>query len=115
MSGEALVPPDIGGLFFVGFVDAPGGLLPVVEAQADWIAATFVGRLPLPPPDRMWRAMDRAERRTRQRFPTESPYSLRCDPHAYERLLRSDLRRARLRMVPGWASRGPRARCSSTR
>jgi Flavin-binding monooxygenase-like len=45
-----IVPPNVGGLFFVGFVDAPGGLLPVVEAQAEWIAAVLTGRLSLPSP-----------------------------------------------------------------
>jgi dimethylaniline monooxygenase (N-oxide forming) len=89
-----IVPPDVGRLFFAGFVDAPGGLLPVVEAQAEWIAAVLTGRLGLPSPERMRNVMLRAERRTRQRFPGESPTSIRCDPHGYRRLLRSDLRRA---------------------
>lgn len=90
-----IVPPGVGGLFFVGFVDAPGGLLPVVEAQAEWVAAVLTRRLGLPSPERMRRRMERAERRTRQRFPGEGPHSIRCDPHGYRRLLRSDLRRAR--------------------
>lgn len=88
-----IVPPGVGGLFFAGFIDAPGGLLPVVETQGQWIAAVLTGRFRLPPPAQMWRAIERAERRTRQRFPGESPHSIRCDPHAYRRLLRSDLRR----------------------
>jgi SAM-dependent methyltransferase len=95
-----IVPPDLHGLFLAGFVDAPGGLLPVVEAQGQWIGAVLTGRLRLPAPARMWRALDRAERRTRQRFPGESARSIRCDPHAYRRLLRSDLRRAQLRRHP---------------
>jgi glycine/D-amino acid oxidase-like deaminating enzyme len=92
-----IVAPDVGGLFFVGFVDAPGGLLPVVEAQAEWIAAVLTGALSLPSPERMRRGTERAERRTRQRFPEEGPHSIRCDPHGYRRLLRSDLRRTRRR------------------
>jgi glycine/D-amino acid oxidase-like deaminating enzyme len=92
-----IVPPDVGGLFFVGFVDAPGGLLPVVEAQAEWVTAVLTGALSLPSPERMRRRMEKAERRTRQRFPGESPASIRCDPHGYRRLLRSELRRTRLR------------------
>jgi hypothetical protein len=64
-----IVPPDIGGLFSAGFVDAPGGLLPVVEAQGEWIAAVLAGQLPLPTQKRMWQAIERPERRTRQRFP----------------------------------------------
>jgi dimethylaniline monooxygenase (N-oxide forming) len=90
-----IAPPESGGLFLAGFVDTPGGLLPIVETQGEWIAAVLTGRLRLPPPAQMRRAMERAERRTRQRFPQESPYSIRCDPHAYRRLLQADLRRAR--------------------
>jgi dimethylaniline monooxygenase (N-oxide forming) len=52
------------------------------------------GRLRLPDAAAMWRAIDRGERRSRQRFPDEHPHSIRCDPNAYRRLLRSDLRRA---------------------
>jgi dimethylaniline monooxygenase (N-oxide forming) len=90
-----IATPEMPGLFFAGFVDARGGLLPLVEAQGQWIAAVLGGRLRLPAPERMRAAIERAERRTRQRFPDESPHSIRCDPHAYRRLLRSDLRRAR--------------------
>jgi hypothetical protein len=89
-----IVPPEVQGLFLAGFVDAPGGLLPVVESQGKWIAAALSGRLCLPPEAQMRRAIERAERRTRLRFPEESPRSTRCDPHAYRRLLDSDLRRA---------------------
>jgi len=95
-----IAPPEVGGLYFAGFVDAPGGLLPLVETQGEWIAAVLTGRLRLPPPARMRRAIERAERRTRQRFPQESPRSIRCDPHAYRRLLQSDLRRARRSVCP---------------
>jgi len=93
-----IAPPDVGRLYFAGFVDTPGGLLPVVETQGQWIAAMLTGRLRLPPPEQMRRATARAERRTRQRFPKEGPHSIRCDPHAYRRVLESDLRRARRRL-----------------
>ena len=40
-------------LFFVGIVFGPGALLPIMEAQANWIAATLAGDLPYPsPPER---------------------------------------------------------------
>jgi dimethylaniline monooxygenase (N-oxide forming) len=92
-----IAPPAPEGLFLAGFVDAPSGLLPIVEAQGDWIGAVLDGRLALPAQPAMWRAIDRSERRSRVRFPSEPPDSIRCDPHAYRRLLRSDLRRARPR------------------
>jgi dimethylaniline monooxygenase (N-oxide forming) len=92
-----IVPPGLDGLFLAGFVDAPSGLPPIVEAQGDWIAAVLDGRLALPREPAMRRAIDRSERRSRVRFPSEPPDSIRCDPHAYRRLLLADLRRARCR------------------
>jgi hypothetical protein len=89
-----IVPPELRGLYFAGFVDAPGGLLPVVETQGQWIAAVLTGRVRLPTPERMWQAIEEVEQRTRARFPDENPRSIRCDPHAYRRRLRTDLRRA---------------------
>jgi cation diffusion facilitator CzcD-associated flavoprotein CzcO len=95
-----IVPPAApAGFFLAGYIDAPGGLLPLVETQGDWIAAVLSGRLDLPQTEQMWQAISRAERRTRQRFPEEDPLSIRCDPHAYRRLLRGDLRRLRRRTL----------------
>ena len=55
-----IVPPGVpAGLFFAGCVDAPGGLLPLAETQADWIAAVLGGRLVLSH-DRADVARDRA-------------------------------------------------------
>ena len=92
-----IVPPSVPGLYFAGMLDAPGGLLPIVEAQGRWIAYVLARSLSLPPIDEMWKAIDAGERRTRQRFPDDSPHSVACDPHAYRRLLLRDLATARFR------------------
>jgi dimethylaniline monooxygenase (N-oxide forming) len=100
-----IVAPGARGLFFCGFIDAPGGLLPVVQTQGEWIAAVLAGRVGLPPAPELLRALGHVERRTRERFPGEGPHSIRCDPHAYRRLLESDLRRARRGRHPTVRSR----------
>ena len=41
---------DVDRLFFVGLVIGPGALLPVMEAQANWIAAALAGEIPYPSP-----------------------------------------------------------------
>jgi len=95
-----IVAPNLSGLYFIGLVDAPGGLLPIVETQAAWLADVLQGIITLPETPAMWRAIDAAERRSRERFPLEPRHSIRCDPHAYVRLLvrdRRDARRARRR------------------
>jgi cation diffusion facilitator CzcD-associated flavoprotein CzcO len=94
-----IVPPDVPGLYFIGLVDAPAGLLPIVERQSAWLADVLLGRIALPDRVGMMAAIDAAERRTVQRFPAELPHSIRCDPHAYLRLLARDRLLARLRRL----------------
>src|SRR5262249_49881949 len=89
-----VVPPDVPGLYFIGLVDAPSGLLPIVERQSAWLADVLTRRIPLPPRARMLAAIHAAEPRIRERFPLEPAHSIRCDPHAYMRVLRGDRGRA---------------------
>src|SRR5262249_39027801 len=100
-----IVPPDLPGLYFIGLVDAPGGLLPIVERQSAWLGDALTGRLELPPPAGMQAAIDAAEPRSKERFPLEPPHSIRTDPHAYLRLLAGDRRRARRRRNTVFARR----------
>jgi cation diffusion facilitator CzcD-associated flavoprotein CzcO len=94
-----IVPPDAPGLYFTGLVDAPSGLLPIVERQSAWLADVLEGRITLPDRARMLAAIDAGEPRSRERFPEEPAHTIRCDPHAYMRVLARDLRRARLRTL----------------
>jgi dimethylaniline monooxygenase (N-oxide forming) len=50
-----IAAPDLPGPYFIGMVDAPGGLLPIVERQSAWLADLLSGRLHLPPRPRCWR------------------------------------------------------------
>ena len=99
-----IVPPQLPGLYCIGLIDAPGGLLPLVEAQSAWLADVLDGTLRLPTITEMYGAIDAAERRSRERFPFEPPHSIRCDPHAYVRVLTRDRRRARLQRLLRWSS-----------
>jgi hypothetical protein len=46
------------GLFFVGIAFAHGALLPMMEAQANWVADVIAGRLGLPPLETMRRSVE---------------------------------------------------------
>jgi dimethylaniline monooxygenase (N-oxide forming) len=51
-------PPGISGLAFVGMARVSGPVFTVVELQARWVAATFAGRVALPPADAMRREIE---------------------------------------------------------
>jgi len=92
-----IVPPDVHNLYFVGLVDALGGLLPVVELQSEWVADVLSGIISLPERSEMWAAAEAGEPRSRERFGAAGAYSILCDQWAYRRTLRDDLQVAQPR------------------
>lgn len=87
-----IVPPDVADLYFVGLVDPVGGLLPVIELQAIWIADVLTGALSLPDRQTRWAAAEAGECRTRERFGAAGSFSILCDQWAYRRTLAADQR-----------------------
>jgi dimethylaniline monooxygenase (N-oxide forming) len=90
-----IIAPAHPTLAFIGLVDPFGGLLPVVEAQSDWLADLLDGTIRLPDAAAMEAAIARAEPRTLRRLRGTPADAILCDRHAYVRLLRRDRRRAR--------------------
>jgi cation diffusion facilitator CzcD-associated flavoprotein CzcO len=85
-------PPDVPGLMFIGLVQPFGALMPVAEAQANWVADHLAGDYTLPSRDVM-RAQIRREREARERQFVASPrHTMEIDFFAYLRGLRRERR-----------------------
>ena len=61
-----VVHPDIDGLFFVGLLQPLGAIMPLAEAQSEWIADLLEGKAKLPAPERMWEVIKREDARMAQ-------------------------------------------------
>ena len=90
-----ILSPHADALAFIGILEPGPGLLEIVERQAEWLGEVLAGRLRVPERERMWRAIDAGERRSRRQFSGSGPHTLLCNRHAYLRLLARDLRRGR--------------------
>ncbi len=89
--------PDVANLAFIGLVQPFGALMPVAEAQAEWVADQLSGVYHLPSPEVM-RAQIRHEREARERQFVASPrHTMEIDFYAYLRGLRAERRRGRRR------------------
>ncbi|MDQ5809015.1 MAG: hypothetical protein M3320_10090, partial [Actinomycetota bacterium] len=95
--------PDADGLFFVGFVVAQGGLLPILEAQARFVAAALAGDVELPPPGAARHALLEQESKGIARDFTR-PFSVWRDKNRYIAAMEREVRRARGRASPARAS-----------
>ena len=87
--------PDVSNLAFIGLVQPFGALMPVAEAQAEWVADELAGTYRLPSAEVM-RAQIRHERDARERQFVASPrHTMEIDFYAYLRGLRAERRRGR--------------------
>ena len=54
------------GLYFIGFIQPLGPIMPLAEAQCEWVADLLDGRATLPPAGEMKREIAREERKQAQ-------------------------------------------------
>jgi NADPH-dependent 2,4-dienoyl-CoA reductase/sulfur reductase-like enzyme len=78
------------GLFFIGFIQPLGPIMPLAEAQAEWVADLLGGRVQLPPPAEMRRDIAVEEGKMRKRFVTSKRHTVEVDFHPYLREIRRE-------------------------
>jgi thioredoxin reductase len=82
------------GLYFIGFIQPLGPIMPLAEAQCEWIADLLGGRATLPPAGEMKREIAQEERRMGKRFVTSKRHTVEVDFHPYLREIRRERKRA---------------------
>jgi dimethylaniline monooxygenase (N-oxide forming) len=82
------------GLYFIGFIQPLGPIMPLAEAQCEWVADLLTGRAALPPAGQMKREVAREERKMRKRFVASKRHTVEVDFHPYLREIRRERRRA---------------------
>ena len=83
------------GLYFIGFIQPLGPIMPLAEAQVEWIADLLTGRAALPSPAAMEREIAVEEERQRKRFVASKRHTVEVDFYPYLR----EIRRARRQAV----------------
>ena len=82
------------GLYFIGFIQPLGPIMPLAEAQCEWVADLLGGRATLPPAGEMKREIAREERKMRKRFVASKRHTVEVDFHPYLREIRRERKRA---------------------
>jgi dimethylaniline monooxygenase (N-oxide forming) len=98
---RGVMHPDAPGLFFIGLAMAHGALIPVFEAQANWVAEILADRLVLPPKEVMRASIARDDEVRRRDF--DPRWGILWDRLPYIRSLELETRRAR--RLPGTSRR----------
>jgi dimethylaniline monooxygenase (N-oxide forming) len=87
-----VVHPDLPGLYFIGLVQPLGAIMPIAEAQSEWVADLLEGRAELPNRRRMHRVIDREDLRMAKRYVASKRHTIQVDFLPYMRTLRRERR-----------------------
>jgi dimethylaniline monooxygenase (N-oxide forming) len=82
------------GLFFIGFIQPLGPIMPIAEAQSEWVADLLAGAAALPSAAEMRKEISDYEREMRKRYVASKRHTIEVDFHPYLRQIRRERRRA---------------------
>lgn len=86
------------GLYFIGFIQPLGAIMPLAEAQAEWVADLLSGRGTLPSPAEMRAEIATEEAKMRKRYVASKRHTIQVDFQPYLRELRKERKKAAQRV-----------------
>jgi hypothetical protein len=86
------------GLYFIGFIQPLGPIMPLAEAQAEWVADLLGGRASLPAPAAMRKEVEAEEAKMRKRFVASKRHTVEVDFYPYLREIRRERKLAAQRV-----------------
>jgi dimethylaniline monooxygenase (N-oxide forming) len=89
-----VAPVDRPGLYFVGFIQPLGPIMPIAEAQSEWVADLLMGRGKLPSAEEMRQEIAEADRKMRKRYVSSKRHTIEVDFHPYLREIRRERKQA---------------------
>jgi hypothetical protein len=81
------------GLYFVGFIQPLGPIMPIAEAQAEWIADLLRGKAALPSASEMRKEVAAYDRWLKKRFVASKRHTIEVDFHPYLRAIGRERKR----------------------
>jgi hypothetical protein len=82
------------GLYFIGFIQPLGPIMPIAEAQSEWIADLLRDRASLPSAEEMRREIADSERKMKKRYVASKRHTIEVDFHPYLREIRRERKRS---------------------
>jgi cation diffusion facilitator CzcD-associated flavoprotein CzcO len=90
---KRVVSVESPGLYFIGFIQPLGPIMPLAEAQAEWVAELLAGRVALPSTTEMRQEISDYERWLHKRFVSSKRHTIEVDFHPYLRQIKRERKR----------------------
>jgi cation diffusion facilitator CzcD-associated flavoprotein CzcO len=103
-----VVDPEHVGLYFIGLLQPLGAIMPLAEAQSEWVADVLEGKVELPSRAGMLSVIRRENGRMAKRYVASKRHTIQVDFHPYLRTIARERRAGAMRSQPllGTLARG---------
>ena len=88
-----VVHPEKPGLYFVGFVQPLGPLMPISELQGKWIAGLIKGTVKKPNKEAMLKAIDQYQTKLMKRYSDKPRHTIQVDFWPYTQLIEKEMKK----------------------
>lgn len=85
---EYVVSPEHEGLYFIGFIQPLGAVMPLSELQAKWVTQLIQGKSHLPRKEQMYQWIKKNREKMIERYGSSSRHTIQVDFFPYKRKLR---------------------------
>ena len=99
-----LFHPELDGLYFIGLLQPLGAIMPIAEAQGQWVAEHLLGDYVLPPRAEMRREIERERARMFKRYVRSKRHTMQVDFEEYMVQQRKERERGRARTAAAAAA-----------
>jgi cation diffusion facilitator CzcD-associated flavoprotein CzcO len=97
-----VVDPEHPGLYFVGLIQPLGAIMPLAEAQSEWVADLVGGRAALPSYAAMRKQIERYDEHLRSRYVASKRHTIQVDFHSYLAEIEGERRASGRRLRGRW-------------
>src|SRR5439155_18699617 len=96
-----VVPPDLDGLYFIALLQPLGAMMPLAEAQSEWVADLLAGESALPTREEMWKEVKARREALRRRYVSSTRHTIQVDFFPYLREIERERKAGRRRRERG--------------
>ena len=90
--------PEHPGLYFIGLIQPLGAIMPLAEAQAEWVGDLVTGVGALPSPAEMRRQIAAYDKDVRKRYVASKRHTIQVDFHGYKAEIAAERKQSRRRV-----------------
>jgi hypothetical protein len=98
---KMVVPPELDGLYFIALLQPLGAIMPLAEAQSEWVADLLAGESALPSREEMWKEIRRRREALGRRYVRSTRHTIQVDFFPYLREIAKERRAGRRRRTHG--------------